>query len=93
MVLLEAMAAGLPVISTAAGGAGEVVGESGLLFEVGNSDKLSLLMEQVVELNSQERKKYQQLMEQRINRFFTDQVAKEEFFKFEFVKQIVQQVE
>lgn len=36
MVLIEAMAAGIPVVSSRGGGAGEVVGETGLLFDPGD---------------------------------------------------------
>ena len=38
MVLLEAMAANLPIISSDCGGAPEVVGDTGLLFELGNDE-------------------------------------------------------
>lgn len=44
MVLLEAMIAGVPVISTDVGGAPEVVGGSGQLIGLGDSDELSSLL-------------------------------------------------
>ncbi|TLM66182.1 MAG: glycosyltransferase [Deltaproteobacteria bacterium] len=37
MVLIEAMAAGIPVISSRSGGAGDVVGDTGLLFDPGDA--------------------------------------------------------
>ncbi|MDT8310996.1 MAG: glycosyltransferase [Methylophaga sp.] len=44
MVLLEAMTAGIPVISSESGGSIEVIGEIGKSFPVGCSDKLASLM-------------------------------------------------
>lgn len=44
MVLLEAMAAGVPVIATDCGGAKEVVSEPECLFELGAADELSTLL-------------------------------------------------
>ena len=49
MVLLEAMAAGVPVLATDCGGAPEVVGDSEALFALGNANALSqCLMTHVV---------------------------------------------
>lgn len=44
MVLLEAMVADLPIISTSVGGAPEILGDSELLFEVGDSARLAKLL-------------------------------------------------
>jgi len=88
MVLLEAMTTGLPTISTAAGGAGEVVADSGFLFDIGESNQLALLMEQVYNLDIVQKKHYKLLMEQQIKAHFSNQVAKETFFKFDFVTQL-----
>ncbi len=44
MVLLEAMAAGVPVIATDCGGAKEVVNDARCLFELGKYDELALLL-------------------------------------------------
>lgn len=44
MVLLEAMVADLPIISTSVGGAPEILGDSELLFEVGDSERLATLL-------------------------------------------------
>ncbi len=47
MVAVEAMASGVPVVASRIAGLSEVVGEAGLLFEVGNptdlADKISML--------------------------------------------------
>jgi len=47
MVLLEAMAADLPIICSNCGGGAEVVGDVGLLFEFGNVSELSEVMLQM----------------------------------------------
>lgn len=44
MVLLEAMVADLPIISTSVGGAPEILGGSGVLFDVGDSERLAALL-------------------------------------------------
>jgi glycosyltransferase involved in cell wall biosynthesis len=44
MVLLEAMIAGVPVISTDVGGAPEVVGDCGVLIELGGIESLSRVL-------------------------------------------------
>ena len=45
MVLLEAMAAGVPVIATDCGGAKEVVRDAALRFQLGDTDKLAVLLQ------------------------------------------------
>jgi glycosyltransferase involved in cell wall biosynthesis len=107
MVLLEAMSAGLPVISTQEGGAGEVVGDSGWLVQQGDSEQLSKLMQTVYLListsykennsldkdnNRKEIEKQQQKMSQRIENYFDDQAVAEVFWKIPFVKAITHPV-
>ncbi len=50
IVLLEAMASGLPIVAARAGGIPELVkdGESGLLFRSGNSDELRDVIEELI---------------------------------------------
>lgn len=48
MVLLEAMAAGVPVIATDCGGAKEVVRDSKLRFQLGSTQQLAALLAQVI---------------------------------------------
>ncbi len=57
MVLLEASAAGLPIVSTAVGGNLEVIrdGESGFLVPPGNSDALGAAMLRLMDLPEAER--------------------------------------
>jgi len=76
MVLLEAMAANLPIISSDCGGAPEVVGQSGLLFELGNSDELA---DAIVELANGENEP-ESLLQKRLENYFSDESAKRTFF-------------
>jgi glycosyltransferase involved in cell wall biosynthesis len=46
MVLIEAMAAGIPVVSAQNGGAGDVVGDAGLLYDAKNAEALSNCLQQ-----------------------------------------------
>lgn len=70
MVLLEAMAAGVPVIATDCGGAKEVVKEKALLFKLGDYSGLSNLIQSSVGLN----KDYQQRL-----KGFSDEFARFSF--------------
>jgi len=96
MVLLEAMSADLPVISTLEGGAGEVVDDSGWLVHQGDYEQLSERMQNIYLLilnadnakNRQEIEKRQEKMKQRIADHFDDQVVTEVFWNIPFVKAI-----
>ena len=76
MVLLEAMAANLPIVSSNCGGAPEVVGDTGLLFELGNADELAA---KIIELANNE-KPPENLTQQRLENYFSDESAKHTFF-------------
>ncbi len=76
MVLLEAMAANLPIISSDCGGAPEVVGDTGLLFKLGNADELA---DRIAELANGENKP-KSLTQQRLENYFSDESAKHTFF-------------
>lgn len=89
MVLLEAMAAELPVVSTREGGAGEIVGDSGLLFERGDVDGLATHMQSIREMKVSEYQQLRNRMESRIVDAFTDQVAAVAFMRLPFVGQII----
>lgn len=73
MVLLEAMAAGVPVIATDCGGAKEVVSQKQYLFELGNS---KLLAEKIIS------SKHFHKVEQDCLQEFCDEKARERFFKW-----------
>jgi glycosyltransferase involved in cell wall biosynthesis len=77
MVLLEAMAANLPIICSDCGGAPEVVGDTGLLFELGNAVALA---DAIANLATSE-KQIEYLIEERLENYFSDTSAKNSFFK------------
>lgn len=85
MVLLEAMCAGIGVISTRQGGAGEVLGDKGLLFDVGESEQLAQLMQQWLEMEQSKKASYIKCMQERIHNHFTDDKVRERFFSFDFI--------
>ena len=74
MVLLEAMAAGIPVLSSDCGGAPEVINDSKRLFQLGDSAELAELMVQ----ESQEKGSPHYDLEP-----FSDQAAAARFFQLE----------
>lgn len=76
MVLLEAMVANLPIICSDCGGAPEVVGDTGLLFELGNAVALA---DAIAELANGENKPGS-LMQERLENYFSDESAKHSFF-------------
>ncbi|HET8807962.1 MAG TPA: glycosyltransferase, partial [Methylophaga sp.] len=79
MVLLEAMTAGIPVISSDSGGSIEVIGNLGKLFPVGHSDKLaSLMMEQQKEPTDRNLVSRSHAY---LNQHFSDEAARETFWQ------------
>jgi glycosyltransferase involved in cell wall biosynthesis len=78
MVLLEAMVAGVPVISTNVGGASEVVGDLGDLFPVGGEQKLSSCIKAV----KCRKNSHNSLPLKRVEDFFSDKSSKSYFFCF-----------
>ena len=76
MVLLEAMAAGVPVIATDCGGAKEVVKDPACLFELGSVDELSALLARASE--EKRRKEFDLLS-------FSDFTAKNKFLELEAI--------
>ena len=74
MVLLEAMAAGVPVISSDCGGAPEVVNDPQCLFPLGDAVALAELM---VRVSKEEKTKHYELEP------FSDQAAAKKYFELE----------
>lgn len=86
MVLLEAIVAKIPVLSTDAGGAREIVKAKSSLFAVGDSNKLAALMLQrysvVAETTGADSIKCEINNNFTfLNQNFTDKVVKEQFWK------------
>lgn len=86
MVLLEAIIAGVPVISTNAGGAKEVITDPEWLFEVGGDKKLSELMLRVYQLDKSKKDKINKHNQLWLNRNFTDKSVKKRFWLLPFIK-------
>lgn len=86
MVLLEAMAAGLPLICSDCGGGAEVVRGVGRLFPLGDDMALSECL--INEFNGNNRID-QAETHARLNGFFSDQAAREYFWDLSFVKNLV----
>lgn len=81
MVLLEAMAAGVPVLATDCGGAPEVVGEPSMLFRQGDEGTLAhRLMALFQRGNETRREALAQAASARLNVFFSDDAARIRFF-------------
>ena len=83
MVLLEAMAAELPLICSYCGGGAEVVKGVGELFPFGDVDKLSQLM--LNQYEQIETKLAQQTIE-KLNHVFSDDAGKKQFFELALIK-------
>lgn len=80
MVLLEAMAAGLPLICTDCGGGPEVVGEAGWLFPFEDAAALAVCLEEAAALSAEALAAHKKVLEARINTCFTDDAARELFW-------------
>ncbi|MFT7299773.1 MAG: glycosyltransferase involved in cell wall biosynthesis [Porticoccus sp.] len=81
MVLLEAMAAEVPIISSNCGGAPEVVGDQGLLFNVGDVSKLSSLLREFYKSDIQYRQEITAVLSRRLDKHFTDEAVRNDFWE------------
>lgn len=80
MVLLEAMAAGVPLISTAGGGAGEVVEGLGILFPLRDAAALGQGLRHLAALDRQQREACARLMDERLRACFSDEAVRQAFW-------------
>ena len=87
MVLLEAMAAGLPLICSDCGGGAEVVRDVGQLFTLGNADTLAKCM---VNASTALYQVDFERMRKKLHNSFSDDAAKKHFWNLSFVKDIAQ---
>ncbi|MCX4026110.1 glycosyltransferase [Endozoicomonas sp. SM1973] len=86
MVLLEAMAAGLPVIATDCGGGKEVVEGCGQLFPLGDAQQLASHMTQIYGLSSQDKTALADKMDAKVTQNFSYSVVKDHFWQLPFIK-------
>ncbi len=85
LVLLEAMAAGVPVLSTKRGGGLEVVGDENLLFAIGDSEELSRKLLQVFNWSPPERENCIQLANKRLKKYFSQEAFNKNFRQHSFL--------
>ena len=81
MVLLEAMAAGVPLLATACGGAKEVVEGVGILFPLGDADHLAQGLQHLAQLDDEQRQACAELMLERLHERFSDQAVRDTFWQ------------
>ncbi len=86
MVLLEAMAAGLPLICSNCGGGAEVVRDIGMLFPLGDDDALAACI--VNQYNERERVSIAKILHKLQDRF-SDEAVRERFWSLPFVSRLL----
>ena len=81
MVLLEAMAAGLPIVCSNSGGGAEVIEGVGAIFSLGNSEDLANTL-----ISISQEKNNKSKLSVRLAKHFSDCAAKIDFFNLTFIK-------
>ena len=81
MVLLEAMAAGVPLLATACGGAKEVVEGVGILFPLGDAEHLAQGLQHLARLDDEQRLACAELMLERLHERFSDEAVRDTFWR------------
>lgn len=88
MVLLEAMAAGLPLLVTACGGAREVVEGVGILFPLGDAELLAKGLQHLAAMDEQQRYQCAELMLDRLRERFSDRAVRDVFWQLPHVTEL-----
>lgn len=86
MVLLEAMAANIPLICSDCGGGAEVVRGAGQLFKLGDAEMLSNCFVNEFKGNTGLEST---AMQAKLNAFFSDEAVKKRFWELDFVKRLL----
>jgi glycosyltransferase involved in cell wall biosynthesis len=81
MVLLEAMAAGVPLLATACGGAEEVVEGVGILFPLGDAEHMAQGLQHLAAMDDLQRRQCAELMFERLRERFSDQAVRKAFWR------------
>ncbi len=85
MVLLEAMAAGVPLLATACGGAKEVVEGVGILFPFGDAEHLAQGLGYLAAMDHHQQRQCAELMLERLHAQFSDQAVRDTFWQLPHV--------
>lgn len=86
MVLLEAMVAGVPLLATACGGAIEVVEGVGILFPLGDAERLGQGLQHLAALDQEQREVCAERMLVRLHERFSDVAVREAFWQLPHVR-------
>lgn len=89
MVLLEAMVAGVPLLATSCGGAKEVVEGVGVLFPLGDTERLAHGLIHLAGLDVGQRRECAELMLLRLRERFSDQAVRDVFWRLPQVTSLV----
>ncbi|WP_404938117.1 glycosyltransferase [Pseudomonas sp. JDS08PS003] len=81
MVLLEAMAAGVPLLATACGGAKEVVEGVGILFPLGDAEHMAQGLQHLAAMDDHQRRVCAELMLDRLRECFSDRAVRDVFWR------------
>ena len=85
MVLLEAMAAGVPLLATACGGAKEVVEGVGILFPLGDAEHLAQGLQHLAAMDQHQQRQCAEMMLERLRERFSDQAVRDTFWQLPHV--------
>ncbi|MCU1763690.1 glycosyltransferase [Pseudomonas sp. 14P_8.1_Bac3] len=88
MVLLEAMAAGVPLLATACGGAKEVVEGVGILFPLGDVERLAQGLQHLAAMDDLQRRQCAELMLDRLRERFSDRAVRDAFWHLPIVTEL-----
>ena len=89
MVLLEAMAAGVPLLATVCGGAKEVVEGVGILFPLGDAEHLAQGLQHLAQLDDEQRMACAELMLERLHERFSDRAVRNTFWHLAQVTDLI----
>lgn len=85
MVLLEAMAANVPLLATACGGAPEIVEGVGILFPLGDAERLAQGLQHMAAMDRDQRAECEVLMGERLQERFCDDAVCKTFWHLPMV--------